>query len=99
MPNGDVLDPRLFYAPLIINVLLNQTEGNVSTVTGETLGIHPVYLNGHIQASQLRSIAEILKITYAELNPSLRSDDVQVAVVSLDDGITVLPTAKYILSL
>ena len=93
------MDPRLFYAPLIINVLLNQTEGNVSTVTGETLGIHPVYLNGHIQASQLRSIAEILKITYAELNPSLRNDDVQVAVVSLDDGITVLPTAKYILSL
>ncbi|XP_055332569.1 uncharacterized protein LOC129584436 isoform X2 [Paramacrobiotus metropolitanus] len=88
LPNGEVMDPRLFYAPPIIDILSRQSEGNVSTFTGETLGIHPVYLYGDINANLLRSVAEILKMTYAEQNTGqVNPDDVQVAVVSMDNGL------------
>ncbi|OQV25873.1 hypothetical protein BV898_00022 [Hypsibius exemplaris] len=93
--NGSMsLDPRLFYAPPIIDVMSNQTDGNITTVTGGTLGIFPLYLTGSIQANQLRSIAEILKITYAESNPGLNQDEVDVAIVSLDDGISLSPSRR-----
>ena len=89
------LDPRLYYAPPVIAALANHTEGNVSTVTGETLGIHPLYLMGQVQADRLRSIAEVLKLTYAEMNPKLAADDVQVAVVKMDDGVASVRQATF----
>jgi hypothetical protein len=92
--NGIILDPRLFYAPPLIDVMANQTDGNITTVTGGTLGIFPLYLIGHIQANQLRSVAEILKITYAESNRGLNPDEVDVAIVSLDDGVSFSQTRR-----
>ena len=90
LSNGVVLDPRLYYAPPVIAALSNQNEGNVSVVTGETLGIHPFYLTGHVSPDRLRPIAEVIKLTYAEQNPSVTADDVQVAVVSMENGVAPL---------
>ena len=92
--NGSLtLDPRLFYAPPIIDVMANETDGNITTVTGGTLGVFPLYLVGHIQASQLRPIAEILKITYAEANPGLNPDVVDVRLSDVNNNDSVRPSA------
>ena len=95
LADGITLDSRLYYAPPVIAALANPTEGNVSTVTGETLRIHPLYLVGHVQPDHLLSIAEVLKLIYAEMNPKLANDDVQVAIVNTDDGVASIRQATF----